>query len=211
MLSGACCPPAGLSPISGKSIPCRLAWPRTVGKFGGYLPPRLAPKAKPPPRVAARGHPGDLLSTRGLQSDAPQPDLVNRFAPQSPSVAILAQVPSRLNHVGREALQALGLWPTVGDAKPRPGVTAMRTVRTWMLVLLSCGLVVLSPRESAAQPAGLNPNRDCQTIRTCRFTSGGVYRGCLSSYSCRVCRLMAARCRIDTGSRVCQQMRCTWG
>jgi hypothetical protein len=80
-----------------------------------------------------------------------------------------------------------------------------------MLVLLACSLFVLPAERSAAQPAGLNPNKDCQTLLTCRFTRGGIYRGCLSSYSCRVCRLVAARCRIDAGSRICQQMRCTWG
>lgn len=87
----------------------------------------------------------------------------------------------------------------------------MRTLSTWLFAALACGLVVLSPAETVAQPAGLNPNRDCQTLLTCRFTRGGVYRGCLSSYSCRVCTLVAARCRIDPGNRVCQQMRCTWG
>ena len=87
----------------------------------------------------------------------------------------------------------------------------MRTVGTGLFVVLACSLLTLPLRSSAAQPAGLNPNRDCQIILTCRYTRGGVYRGCLSSYSCRVCRLVAARCRIDAGSRVCQRMQCTWG
>jgi hypothetical protein len=40
-------------------------------------------------------------------------------------------------------------------------------------------------------PGGyLNPGRDCQTITTCRFQKGGSYRGCLSSYSCRVCKFV---------------------
>jgi hypothetical protein len=87
----------------------------------------------------------------------------------------------------------------------------MRTPSTWLSALLACGLLALAPGAGVAQPAGLNPNRDCQTLLTCRFTRGGIYRGCLSSYSCRVCRLVAARCRIDPGSRVCRQLRCTWG
>jgi hypothetical protein len=69
-------------------------------------------------------------------------------------------------------------------------------------------------QPAAAQPAGLDLNRDCQTIRTCNFAKGGVYRGCLSSYSCRVCRFVAARCRVDGGSgeqRTCQELRCRWG
>ena len=87
----------------------------------------------------------------------------------------------------------------------------MRTSSTWLSALLACGLLVLAPAATVAQPNGLSPNRDCQTLLTCRFTRGGVYRGCLSSYSCRVCRLVAMRCRIDPGSRVCQELRCSWG
>jgi hypothetical protein len=87
----------------------------------------------------------------------------------------------------------------------------MRILSTWVFALLVSGLVVLAPRDTAAQPAGFNPNKDCQTLLTCRFTRGGLYRGCLSSYSCRVCRLVATRCRIDPGNRVCQELRCTWG
>lgn len=60
--------------------------------------------------------------------------------------------------------------------------------------------------------AGVNPQRDCQTIVTCRYARGGSYRGCLSSYSCRVCRFVSARCGITGSSnRVCQRLRCTWG
>jgi len=65
--------------------------------------------------------------------------------------------------------------------------------------------------EAVAQSPGFNPNRDCQTLLTCRFTRGGLYRGCLSSYSCRVCNLVAAPCRIDPDNRRCWQMVCTWG
>jgi hypothetical protein len=87
----------------------------------------------------------------------------------------------------------------------------MRTPSTWLFALLAVSLLVLSPQGSLAQTLGADPNRDCQTIRSCRFTAGGVYRGCLSSYSCRICRLVAARCSIDADSRVCQRLRCTWG
>jgi hypothetical protein len=87
----------------------------------------------------------------------------------------------------------------------------MRTVRLWLSALLACGVLGLAPWQAAAQQVGINPNRDCQTLLTCRFTRGGLYRGCLSSYSCRVCRLVAAPCSIGPGSRVCQRMQCTWG
>jgi hypothetical protein len=62
-----------------------------------------------------------------------------------------------------------------------------------------------------AQPAGLNVGRDCQTIRTCNFSRYGTYRGCLSSYSCRICHFVRSACSVDGSRRICQQMRCTWG
>jgi hypothetical protein len=60
-----------------------------------------------------------------------------------------------------------------------------------------------------AQPA-TDSQRKCQTIRTCNFNPGGIYRGCLSSYSCRVCRFVRTNCYVDGSRRVCQQVRCTW-
>jgi hypothetical protein len=84
-------------------------------------------------------------------------------------------------------------------------------LRTWIFGVVALGLLGIWGQEAAAQPAGLNLNRDCQTIRTCSYARGGIYRGCLSSYSCRVCRFMAAPCRMDAGRRVCQALRCTWG
>jgi hypothetical protein len=85
----------------------------------------------------------------------------------------------------------------------------MRNARalTFLLAALSLAL----GGDAWSQPAGLNAGRDCQTIRTCNFAGRGGYRGCLSTYSCRVCRFVRAGCFIDGGKRVCQQMRCTWG
>ena len=87
----------------------------------------------------------------------------------------------------------------------------MRTLRTWLFGLLACGLLGLSAADAVAQTGALDPSKDCQTIRTCSFARGGVYRGCLSAYSCRTCRFMRAPCTMDVGSRVCQKLRCTWG
>jgi hypothetical protein len=86
----------------------------------------------------------------------------------------------------------------------------MRNVRTWILALLACS-ASLAVVEAAAQPTYLDPQRDCQTVRTCRFDRGGVYRGCLSSYTCRVCRFVRSSCYVDGSRRLCQQVRCTWG
>ena len=61
-------------------------------------------------------------------------------------------------------------------------------------------------------PGGsINPGRDCQTITTCQFKKGGSYRGCLSSYSCRVCNFVPARCQIGGKRQAYRQVRCVWG
>ena len=86
----------------------------------------------------------------------------------------------------------------------------MLGARTWSIALVACGLLG-SAADAVAQPAGLDPNRDCQTIRACRYERGGVFRGCVSTYSCRVCRFVRSRCTIDGQQRVCQRMQCTWG
>lgn len=72
------------------------------------------------------------------------------------------------------------------------------------LYSLAVGLTSLGPGASAAQP-------DCQTIVTCRFTKGGSYRGCLSSYSCRQCTFVSARCQIGSTRGTCRKVQCTWG
>ena len=85
-----------------------------------------------------------------------------------------------------------------------------RMSRIFSGALLACGLIALAG-EGRAQPVGLDAQRDCQTIRTCNFARSGTYRGCLSSYSCRVCRFVRASCFVDGSRRTCQQLKCTWG
>lgn len=87
------------------------------------------------------------------------------------------------------------------------------------LALLSMTLVSLlaaatfaTPVLAQEGPGGLiNPGRDCQTIRTCNFGRGGSYRGCLSSYSCRVCRFVPASCEGMGRRKRCRKLRCSWG
>lgn len=64
---------------------------------------------------------------------------------------------------------------------------------------------------AAQQASGVNPGRDCQTVRTCNFTRNGRPRGCFSSYTCRVCRTVVARCNLAAGYTKCRQLVCTWG
>lgn len=82
-------------------------------------------------------------------------------------------------------------------------------------VCLVAGAALLSLSQAVpAQegPGGLiNPGRDCQTVLNCNFTRGGRYRGCVSSYSCRVCSFVPARCSIAGKRGRCQELRCSWG
>jgi hypothetical protein len=71
----------------------------------------------------------------------------------------------------------------------------------------------MAPGLARAQegPGGLiNPGRDCQTIRTCNFRKGGSFRGCVSTYSCRVCRFERVSCK-GLGGNTCRKLRCGWG
>lgn len=84
-----------------------------------------------------------------------------------------------------------------------------------LLMLLACSTMLLAagaPAFAQQGPGGLiSPQRDCQTILRCNFTRTGSYRGCISAYTCRVCRLVRNRCSIGNVSANCRQMRCDWG
>ena len=88
----------------------------------------------------------------------------------------------------------------------------MSIARISLFAVLACGPLVWAATTASAQlvPPGAS-QRDCQTIRTCNYRSGGSYRGCLSSYSCRVCRFVRTACSIDGTRKTCQQMKCAWG
>jgi hypothetical protein len=82
---------------------------------------------------------------------------------------------------------------------------------------VTLGVMLLMSSPLAAQQSSsilngqLNGGRDCQVVRTCNFTKGGTFRGCLSSYTCRTCRLVASRCTVGSGRGTCQEMKCGWG
>lgn len=77
-------------------------------------------------------------------------------------------------------------------------------------IILAVALAALPTLASAQEGPGglLNAQRDCQTLTTCNFRRGGSYRGCLSSYSCKVCKFVRVSCG---AGRVCERMRCGWG
>jgi hypothetical protein len=88
----------------------------------------------------------------------------------------------------------------------------MRMRRLGLLAMTLAATMAMAPDLRAQEgPGGLiNPQRDCQTIRTCNFRKGGSYRGCLSSYSCRACRFVRVPCKGLRGG-TCQRLRCGWG
>ena len=83
-----------------------------------------------------------------------------------------------------------------------------------MAVMTGLGMAaVMMPALSSpaeAQQASVNSNRDCQTLRTCNFTRNGQPRGCLSSYTCRTCKMVPVKCNIG-GRTICREMVCSWG
>jgi hypothetical protein len=93
-------------------------------------------------------------------------------------------------------------------------------LRGWFAAILAAPFLLLMlatvlPTSATAQVVGTDPrNRHCQTLLTCNYARGGVFRGCLSSYTCRVCRPQPVRCKpsdIASGRTRCTELVCTWG
>lgn len=82
--------------------------------------------------------------------------------------------------------------------------------RTGVKLLLAAGVFAFAAPAGAQKISGINPGRDCQTVRTCNFSRHGEVRGCLSSYSCRACKLVRQRCEV-AGRTLCQRFVCSWG
>lgn len=88
----------------------------------------------------------------------------------------------------------------------------MRTVgRLGFALAVLLGGFAFAAEPVRAQPAGIDAGKDCHNFRTCNFGRRGAYRGCLSSYSCKVCRFVPANCTVDGQRKVCQRLRCGFG
>ncbi len=96
------------------------------------------------------------------------------------------------------------------SAHPRGRLAGLLAVPFLLLTLASA-----ASTSADAQVVGTDPrNRHCQTLLTCNFARGGAYRGCLSSYTCRVCRPQPVRCTqsdLASGRTRCTELVCTWG
>jgi hypothetical protein len=73
------------------------------------------------------------------------------------------------------------------------------------------GVVLATPLAAQQASSQLNGGRDCQVVRTCNFTKGGTFRGCLSSYTCRSCQMVKSRCTVGAARGSCQELKCGWG
>lgn len=88
-------------------------------------------------------------------------------------------------------------------------------VRLSLTSLFAIGAFTIAIQAAHAQsgPPISSSQRDCQTVLQCNFKRNGGYRGCISAYSCRRCRLVRARnCTAGTqGRRTCRRLVCSWG
>ncbi len=86
-------------------------------------------------------------------------------------------------------------------------------MRVAIALILAMSFIGGETRSANAQVSqfSFDNGRRCHTIRTCQFARGGSYRGCLSSYNCRRCQLVRARCQIGNRRGTCRRMRCYWG
>jgi hypothetical protein len=90
------------------------------------------------------------------------------------------------------------------------GLRRARCVWVAIPALAILSVVAVAPAAAQIVPTP-NPGRDCQTVRTCNFSRSGAYRGCLSSYTCRICKTVRSRCSIGRRSQVCERIVCSWG
>jgi hypothetical protein len=86
-----------------------------------------------------------------------------------------------------------------------------RTLGFCIGIAMFSGLVFATPLAAQQASAQLNGGRDCQVVRTCNFTKGGTFRGCLSSYTCRSCQMVKSRCTVGAARGTCQELKCGWG
>jgi hypothetical protein len=87
----------------------------------------------------------------------------------------------------------------------------MRILKLALTPFVLVALTTLAQAQAVAP--GIDAGRDCQTIRRCNFTKTGTFRGCISAYSCRTCKIDRANCTFNAGAgrKVCNSLTCSWG
>ena len=91
------------------------------------------------------------------------------------------------------------------SASSLPKLAGFVAAASVMVTVLAVG----APQRVEAQV--FDPQRNCQTVRSCRFERGGSFRGCVSSFSCRTCSFEAAKCTIGGSTGPCRKQVCRWG
>lgn len=88
--------------------------------------------------------------------------------------------------------------------------SARTTLAGVVLILAASALGAPAVGQNVPLTSG---QRDCQTIVQCNFKRGGEYRGCISAYRCRQCRVVKSQsCAGLSAQRpVCRRVVCTWG
>lgn len=84
-------------------------------------------------------------------------------------------------------------------------------MRAYFFAIATLLLAGLSAVAAQTVLGPVNQGRECQTVRTCNFDRNAEVRGCLSSYSCRSCKLVPSKCQVGTAGGVCQRFRCSFG
>lgn len=79
-----------------------------------------------------------------------------------------------------------------------------------LIATAGLGCLVYAGPVLAQVNGGSDPQRDCQTLRTCNFTKGGSFRGCISTYSCKVCRFEPGKCSVGATAGACFRQVCAW-
>lgn len=85
------------------------------------------------------------------------------------------------------------------------------SVGALVVAMLIGGGAVTTATTASAQAVNGNNGRVCQTVRRCNFTRGGVFRGCISAFSCQRCRTVRVRCNAAArraGRRFCTRLNC---
>lgn len=91
------------------------------------------------------------------------------------------------------------------------GRNMQRIGKLGLVLAMAVSAFAVTPEPARAQPAGFDAGKHCHTFRTCNFGKRGNYRGCLSTYACKVCRFVPANCTVDGQRKVCQRLKCGFG
>lgn len=93
--------------------------------------------------------------------------------------------------------------------KPSAGSTMMSGL--FVFSAIAAFTAALTVTQGSAEAQSFDPQRNCQTVRNCRFDRGGSFRGCVSSFSCRTFTFEPAKCSIAGSVGPCRKQVCRWG